>query len=271
MPLPSPSVPTFEDVIPSTGKKVRYRPFLVKEEKILLFVMEGEPELPLQVGGIPFDSLPQESKEELYKVHKEERENWEEKVRDTVKDVLKACIVSRVKLEDLANFDLEYLFLKIRSASAGEMIKLKVTCKDDGKTEVTAVINLEDVKVNKPEGHDNKIMLSDTLGLVMKYPGIKQFIDITLLNKSLDDTEELFGMIADCVDQVFDGEDVYEASDYKKSDILNFIEGMTQKQFEKLQDFFTTMPSLYHDFTVTNPNTGVESTYRLEGLQSFFG
>lgn len=271
MALPSPTVPTFEDTIPSTGRKVKYRPFLVKEEKLLLFTMESEPELPNQLGGIPFAQLPSETKDELYKIEAEERKEWENKVRETIKDILKACIVSRVKIEDLANFDLEYLFLKIRSASAGEVIKLKVVCKDDRETEVMTAINLEEVQVHKPEGHSNKIMLSDDLGLVMKYPGIKQFIDVTLLNKSLDDTQELFDMIADCVDQIFQGDEVWDAADTKKSEIVSFIEGMTQKQFEKLQDFFTSMPKLYHDFTVINPNTGVESTYRLEGLQSFFG
>lgn len=271
MALPIPLTPTFEDIIPSSGKKIKYRPFLVKEEKVLLFVMNSEPEIPQQLGGVPFSQLPEETKEELYKIDKQEREKWEHRVRDTVKDILKACIISRVNIEELANFDLEYLFLKIRSVSAGEVIKLKVICKDDGKTEVTTSINLEEVQVHKPEGHTNKIMLNDGLGMVMKYPGIKQFIDITLLNKSLDDTEDLFDMIADCVDQIFQGEEVWDASDTKKSEIIQFIESMTQKQFEKLQEFFTTMPSLYHDFTVVNPNTGVESTYRLEGLQSFFG
>lgn len=271
MPLPSPSVPTFETTIPSNGKKVKYRPFLVKEEKVLLFVMESQPELPDQVRGVLFSDLPEETKKEFNDIYKKDLVKWEEEVTNVVKDILKACIISRIKLEDLANFDLEYLFLKIRAASVGEEIKLRVTCRDDGETQVTATINIDDVEVHKPEKHSNKIMLSDDLGLIMKYPGFKQFVNITLLNNSLDDTNELFDLIADCVDQIFQGDEVWDASDTKKSEIVDFIEGMTQKQFEKLQDFFTNLPRLYHDFTVTNPNTGVESTYRLEGLQSFFG
>lgn len=271
MPLPSPTVPTFETTIPSSGKRVKYRPFLVKEEKVLLFVMESQPELPDQVGGILFNDLPEVTKKEFFNVFEEDMKRWEKEVEDAVRNILESCITTRIKLEELANFDLEYLFLRIRAASVGEDLKLRVTCKDDGETQVTALINLLDVKVHIPEEHTNKIMLEDNLGMIMKYPGFDQFLKITLLNKSLDDTEELFDLIADCVDQIFQGDDVWDASDTKKSEIVEFIEKMTQKQFEKLQEFFTKLPSLYHDFTVTNPNTGVESTYRLEGLQSFFG
>lgn len=271
MPLPSPSVPTFETTVPSTGKKIKYRPFLVKEEKVLLFVMESQPELPDQVGGILYKDLPEPARKEFEDIYSKDMEKWEADVRNAVKDILKATIISRVKIEDLANFDLEYLFLKIRAASVGEELKLRVTCRDDGETQVTTSINLDDVEVQKSEDHSNKIMLSDDLGLVMKYPGFKQFVDITLLEKSMNDTEELFDLLADCVDQIFEGDQVWESTDLKKSEIVEFIEKMTQKQFEKLQAFFTSLPRLYHDFKVTNPNTGVESTYRLEGLQSFFG
>lgn len=250
MPLPSPTVPTFEATIPSSGKKIKYRPFLVKEEKVLLFAMESEPD-----ENSSF----------------EERQEWEDKVRDVVKDILKSCIISKVDLEDLASFDLEYIFLRIRAVSSGEDIQLTVTCRDDGTTTVPVMINLMDVEVKKPEGHTNKIMLTDTMGMIMKYPSVNQFIDITLLNKSLDDTDELFEMIADCVDQVFEGEEVWDSSDLKKSEILTFIEKMTQKQFGELEKFFTTMPILSHEFKVTNPNTKVESVYKLEGLQNFFG
>jgi len=250
MALPSPSVPTYEGTIPSTGKKIKYRPFLVKEEKLLLLAMEGEPE-----PGSP----------------KKAWTDWEKEVKDTVRNLLKNCIQTRIKIEDLANFDLEYIFLQIRAVSSGEDINIKVTCRDDGETQVNVRINLLDVKVDKEENHTNKIMLSDDLGMVMKYPGIDQFVDITLLNKSMDNTEELFDMISRCVDQIFQGEEVWDAADTPQKEIIEFIEGMTQKQFEKLQEFFTTMPVLRHSFDVTNPNTGVTSTYTLEGLQSFFG
>ena len=148
---------------------------------------------------------------------------------------------------------------------------MKVTCQDDGQTQVTVDINIDDIQVTKPEGHDRKIMLNEDTGLVMKYPGFKQFVNITLLNDGLESTEDIFNLVADCIDQVFQGEEVWDAKDMKKSEIVAFLEGMTQQQFELVQQFFETMPSLKHDFKVINPNTGVESSYTLEGLQSFFG
>jgi hypothetical protein len=239
MPLPTLSVPTYEVALPSTGKKVKYRPFLVKEEKVLLLAMESE-----------------DAKE----------------IESAVKQTLNNCIQTRgIKVEQLATFDLEYLFLKIRGVSAGEDIKMKVTCQDDGQTQVTVDINIDDIQVTKPEGHDRKIMLTDDVGLMMKYPGFKQFVNITLLNDSLESTDDIFDLVADCVDQVFQGEEVWDAGEMKKSEIITFLESMTQQQFEMVQTFFETMPSLKHEFKVTNPNTGVESTYTLEGLQSFFG
>lgn len=271
MPLPSPSVPTYELDIPSTGKKIKYRPFLVKEEKLLLITMQAEPELPDQINGILFRDLPSEVRNEIVNEHNKEIKAWHKEVKDTVKNLLKNCILSRIKIEDLSNFDLEYIFLQIRAVSSGEDVNMRVTCRDDGETEVTVRINLAEVKVDKPENHTNKIMLSDDLGMIMKYPGLDQFVDITLLNKSIDDTEELFDMLASCVDQIFQGEEVWDSSDTPHKEIVEFIEGMTQKQFEKLQEFFTTMPVLRHSFDVTNPNTGVTNTYTIEGLQAFFG
>ena len=239
MPLPTLSVPTFEVELPSTGKKIKYRPFLVKEEKLLLLAMEGE----------------------------EEKE-----VDQAVRDILKACILTRgVKVENLASFDLEYLFLKIRGVSAGEDIKMKFTCQEDGETEVNVSINIDDIQVEKPEGHSNKIMITDDVGILMKYPGVDQFINITLLNKDLTSTEEVFELVAKCVDQVFEGEEVWDASEMKLQEVIDFLEGMTQQQFEKIQNFFETMPVLRHQLEVKNPNTGKVSVFTLEGLQSFFG
>ena len=239
MPLPTLSVPTFEVDLPSTGKRIKYRPFLVKEEKLLLLAMEGEDE---------------------------------KEVERAVRDILKACILTRgIKIENLASFDLEYLFLKIRGVSAGEDIKMKVTCQDDGVTEVNVSINIDDIEVQKPEGHTNKIMINDDVGIIMKYPGVDQFINLTLLNKDLTSTAEVFELVAKCVDQVFQEEEVWEASDMKLSEVVDFLEGMTQQQFEKIQNFFETMPVLKHQLEVTNPNTGKVSVFQLEGLQSFFG
>ena len=192
MPLPTLSVPTFEVDLPSTGKTIKYRPFLVKEEKLLLLAMEGDDE---------------------------------KEIEKSVKEILKACILTRgVKIENLATFDLEYLFLKIRGASAGEDIKMKVTCQDDGITEVDVTIAIDEIEVQKPEGHTNKIMLNDNVGIVMKYPGVDQFINITLLNKDLSSTEEVFELVAKCVDQVFEGEEVWDASEMKLSEVIEFIE-----------------------------------------------
>jgi len=239
MPLPTLSVPTYDVALPSTGKKIKYRPFLVKEEKVLLLAMESE-----------------DAKE----------------IETAVKQTLNNCIQTRgVKAESLASFDLEYLFLKIRAVSAGEEIKMKVTCQDDGETQVTVDISIDDIQVFKPEGHDRKIMLTDDVGIVMKYPGFKQFVNITLLNDNLDSTDDVFELVADCVDQIFEKEKVWDASDMKRSEVVAFLEGMTQNQFELVQTFFETMPSLKHEFKVINPKTEVESTYTLEGLQSFFG
>jgi len=239
MPLPSLSIPTYETELPSTGKKIKYRPFLVKEEKLLLLAMDSEEE---------------------------------KTIEDAVKDILKACIQTRgIKIENLATFDLEFLFLKIRSVSAGEEVKMKVTCQDDNETQVTVAINIDEVTVDKPENHSNKIMLQEDVGMIMKYPGINQFVNITLLNKDLATTEEVFTLVAKCVDQIFQGDEVWETSDMKLEEVVTFLEGMTQQQFEKVQEFFETMPILRHQFEVTNPNTGKVSVFTLEGLQSFFG
>lgn len=238
MPLPTLSVPTYELALPSTGKTIKYRPFLVKEEKILLLATESENE---------------------------------KEVETAVKSILKACIQTRgIKVESLASFDLEYLFLKIRGASAGEDIKMKVTCADDGVTTVDVKIDVDTIEVFKPEGHDRKIMLTDEVGVLMKYPGVDQFIEMTLLNKDLTSTDQIFELVAKCVEQVFQDEEVWDATDMKLKEIVEFLEGMTQQQFEKIQTFFETMPVLRHELKVINPNTGVESTYTLEGLQSFF-
>jgi hypothetical protein len=238
MPLPKPTVPTYELELPSTGKKIKYRPFLVKEEKILLLAMESEDE---------------------------------KEITNAVKDILKNCIISRIKIEDLATFDLEYLFLRIRAASAGEEVSMKVTCYDDNQTVVDVTINLNDIEVYKPEGHTNKIMVDDSIGIVMKYPGMDKFINLTLLEKELETTDEVFDMLSDCIDQIFQGDEVWDSSSTSKKEMINFIESFTQHQFEKIQNFFDTMPILRHEFKVINPNTGVESKYTLEGLQSFFG
>ncbi len=236
MALPKLGYPTFELELPSTGKTIRYRPFLVKEEKVLLLALESKDE---------------------------------KQITSAVKDLIKNCVTSRIKVETLPSFDLEYLFLKIRAASIGETITLSVTCQDDDKTVVDHVIDINQVEVFKPEGHDRKIMFDEEAGIIMQYPSMKQFVDREFLQKEMQ-TEEVYGFIADSIEQIFQGQDVYDSSTTSKKEFREFVDGLTTKQFEKIQKFYATAPKLQHKFTVTNPNTGVESEFTIEGLQSFF-
>jgi len=238
MALPRPPVPTYELELPSNGKTIKYRPFLVSEEKILLMAMESEDE---------------------------------KQITNAVKDIVKACVMTRgIKIEELASFDIEYLFLNIRGKSVGEEVQMKITCTDDNETEVDYTLDLSTVEVQKDPTHTNKIMLDDTTGIVMKYPGMEQFIQTQIMMKSLN-AEEVFDIIVDSVHQIFSGEDVFEAKTTPKKEIEEWLGGMTSKQFEKVKDFFATMPRLSHTFKITNPNTGVESDYTIEGLVNFFG
>lgn len=237
MALPTIDLPTYELEVPSTGKTIKYRPFLVKEEKVLL--------LALETGD-------------------------EKGIEQAVKNLLKGCIISRLKLESLATFDLEYIFLKIRAASVGEIVEMEVTCLDDNETKVTYNLNLNDVEVSFPEGHSNKIMLTDDTGVIMKYPGFDRFVEASVSGRELT-TEDVFDIIAESIDQIFQGEDVYDSSTTTKKEFREFVENMTTSQFEEMQKFFESAPKLSHKFVVTNPNTGITSTYTIEGLQNFFG
>ena len=236
MALPTMDLPTYELEIPSTKKKIKYRPFLVKEEKVLLLALESEDE---------------------------------KNIKNAVVGLLKACIQSRVKVENLATFDLEYIFLNIRAVSVGEIVEMNVTCQDDDETQVRYNLNLTDVNVIFPEGHTNKIMLTDTTGVVMKYPSIDGFVQgqFSGVGKDFD----VIDAVAASIDQIFQGEDVYDESTTTKKEFVQFVESLTNEQLEKIQAFFETSPRLEHTFKVPNPNTGVESEYTLRGLQSFFG
>jgi len=237
MALPQVALPTYELTVPSSGKKLKFRPFVVKEEKLLLLALESKDE---------------------------------KNIEDAVKQLLKGCILSRVKIDDLPIFDLEFIFLQIRAVSVGEIIEMNVTCKDDNETKVKYNLNLAEVKVNFPEGHSKKIELSKKMGIVMKYPSMKEFIKTSIIGSALD-TDNVLEVIAGCIDQIYDGEDVYDSSTTTKKEFIEFVEGLTNTQFEKLQEFFETAPSLSHTFSVTNPNTGKESEFIIEGLASFFG
>jgi len=237
MALPQVVLPTYELEIPSNGKKIKYRPFVVKEEKLLLLALESH-----------------DSKQ----------------IENAVKQLLKGCIQTRVKIEDLAIFDLEYIFLQIRAVSVGEIVEMKVTCKDDNTTKVQYNLNLSEVNVIKPEGHSNKIMLSDDMGVIMKYPQWNDFIIGSVMGQS-PSAEGIVEIIAECVDQIFDGEDVYDSSTTSKKEFVQFVENITNAQFEKIQEFFQSCPRLEHKFTVINPNTGEPSEFVLTGLSNFFG
>ena len=236
MALPKLGYPTYELELPSTGKTIKYRPFLVKEEKVLLLALDSKDE---------------------------------KQVINAVKDLIKNCVTTRIKVDTLPSFDLEYLFLKIRGASIGENIILTVTCLDDNETQVEANINIDEVEVFKPEGHDKKIMFDDKTGIVMKYPSMKEFVEREFLQKEMK-TEEVYDYIADSIDQIFDDEEVYDSSTTTKKEFRSFVDSLTTKQFEKIQKFYETSPKLSHTFKVVNPKTGKESSYTIEGLQSFF-
>ena len=235
MALPTMDLPTYELVVPSNKKKIKFRPFLVKEEKVLLMALETDDE---------------------------------KNIKTAVFELLKACISTRIKLESLASFDLEYIFLNIRAVSVGEIVQMNVTCQDDNETQVRYNLNLTDVNVIFPEGHDNKIMLTEETGVIMKYPSFDGFIQGQFAqNKEFD----VINVIAESIDQIFQGEEVYDESTTSKKEFVQFVESLTSPQLEKIQIFFETAPRLEHSFKVTNPNTGKESEYSLRGLQSFFG
>ena len=237
MALPTMDLPTHELEIPSNKKKIKFRPFLVKEEKVLLLALESDDE---------------------------------KNIRNSVLNLLKSCISTRIKLENLATFDLEYIFLNIRAVSIGEVVEISVTCQDDEKTQVKYSLNLTDVQVNFPDGHSNKIMLTDDTGVMMKYPSFDRFVENQFAQKEINE-DTVIEIIAESIDQIFQGEEVFDSSTTTPKEFVQFVESLTNAQLEKLQKFFETSPRLEHKFKVKNPNTDVESDYTISGLQAFFG
>ena len=239
MPLPTISTPTYELTLPSSNRKIKYRPFLVKEEKILIIAMET-----------------QDTKQ----------------IARAVKDVLSKCILTKgIKVEKLATFDIEYLFLNIRGKSVGEQIEVMVTCPDDEKTQVPMSINIDDIKIQKEKDHSTDISLDDTYTLRMKYPSLSEFIKNnfdSMTDMKVDDT---FDLIASCIDQVYSEEESWASEECTKKELTTFVESLNSGQFKKVEKFFETMPKLSHTVKVTNPNTEVESEIKIEGLQNFFG
>lgn len=236
MPLPKLVVPEYELELPSSKETVKYRPFLVKEEKLLLTAM--------QLGE-------------------------EKDMMNAVKTIIKNCTNLKTRVDSLATFDIEYLFLKIRSKSIGEVSKIMVTCPDDDETQVEVEIDLESIEVTWPENHSNKIELTDDVGLIMRYPSLDTFVKLNFTGEDIT-VDNIFDLSVSCIDQVYEGDEVQDIKTYTKKEILEFLESMKSDQFMKLQDFFANMPKLEHDIEVENPNTGVKSTVKLEGLGSFF-
>ena len=239
MPLPTISTPTYELVLPSSNRKIKYRPFLVKEEKILILAMES-----------------QDTKQ----------------IARSVKDVISHCILSKgIKVEKLATFDIEYLFLNIRGKSVGEDIEVMVTCPDDNKTQVPMSINVDTIKVHIDEEHSKDIVLDDVYTLRMKYPSLNEFIKTNFDNVDNMKVDDTFDLIASCIDQVYSEEESWASEECTKKELTTFVESLNSGQFKKVEKFFETMPKLSHTVKVINPNTEVESEIKIEGLQNFFG
>ena len=240
MPLPKISTPTYELELPSSGKKIKYRPFLVREEKILILALESENA---------------------------------DQITSAIKTTLKDCIQTRgVRIDELPTFDIEYIFLNVRGKSVGESIDLVVTCPDDGETTVPVKVYIDEIVVQKDPKHSTDINLDGNLTLRMKYPSLNQFIQNNFDFSDEESTlEKSFEVIASCIDMIFDADECWSASDCTKKELLSWLDGLNSSQFKEIEEFFSTMPKLSHTFKVTNPNTEVESEVTLEGLSSFFG
>ena len=241
MPLPTVATPTYELKLPSSNKKIKYRPFLVKEEKVLIIALESKSQT---------------------------------EITNAVKDVLKQCILTKdVNVDSLPTFDIEYIFLNIRAKSIGEAIKVRVKCPDDGETEVPVTVYVDEIKVVKSKEHKTDIVLDDNMTLRMKYPSINQFIE-TNFDTNEDPKESVnktFKIISECIDTIYTQEDAWDAKDYTPEERVEFVEQLNSNQYKEVEKFFSTMPKLSHKLEITNPNTKKKSTVVLEGLADFFG
>jgi len=239
MPLPKIATPTYELELPSTGKSIKYRPFLVKEEKVLVIALESE-----------------DTKQ----------------ITNAIKAVLKNCVLTKgIKVETLPTFDIEFLFLNIRGKSVGEEIEVNIICPDDGETNVPVFIDLDSIQVNKDDDHTNQIKLDDDLMMEMKYPSLEQFIKNNFDFDEKNAMDQSFDLIATCIDKIYNEDEVWATADCTKKEVKEFLESMNSSQFKEIEKFFETMPKLKHTIEVTNPNTKVTSEVVLEGLASFFG
>jgi hypothetical protein len=245
MPLPKIITSQYELILPSTEKTIKYRPFIVKEEKILLEAVESKSET---------------------------------QIINAIKQILKGCIITKgIKVEELPSFDIEYIFLNVRAKSAGENLDLIITCGDDGETKVPVTVFIDEIKVQKDPEHTKDIVLQDNLILRMKYPSLKQFVESSFVfekseekESTVDNINKSFKIIASCMDVVFNSEESFAASDCTEKELFDYLDSLTNQQFKKIENFFDTMPVLSHTVVVTNPKTKVENTVVLTGLTSFF-
>ena len=239
MPLPKIATPTYELELPSTGKSIKYRPFLVKEEKVLVIALESE-----------------DTKQ----------------ITNAIKAVLKNCVLTKgIKVENLPTFDIEYLFLNIRGKSVGEELEVNIVCPDDGETNVPVFIDLDSIQVERSDDHTNQIKLDDDLMMEMKYPSLEQFIKNNFDFQEGNQMDQSFELIATCIDKIYNEDEVWATADCTKKEVKEFLESMNSSQFKEIEKFFESMPKLKHTIEVTNPNTKVTSEVVLEGLASFFG
>ena len=240
MPLPKIATPSYELELPSTGQIITYRPFLVKEEKLLVIALESE-----------------DTKQ----------------ITNAIKAVIRACVLTKgIKVETLPTFDIEYLFLNIRGKSVGEDLDVKLICPDDNETEVDVTISLDDIQIQKPEGHSNQIKLDNNLMMELKYPSLNEFIknNFDPNDTSKNPMDQSFDLIGSCINKIYNQDEVWVAADCSKKEINDFLDSMNSNQFKEVEKFFETMPKLSHTVKVTNPKTKVESDVVLEGLASFF-
>ena len=239
MPLPKIATPTYELELPSTGKPINYRPFLVKEEKLLVLALESEDN---------------------------------KQITTAIKTVIKSCISTKgIKVETLPTFDIEYLFLNIRGKSVGEELEVNIICPDDETTEVSVTIDLDDIQIQKVDDHTNRIQIDSNIMMEMKYPSLDQFIKNNFDFKEGSQMDQSFDLIASCIDKIYTEDEVWSTADCTKKEVKEFLESMNSSQFKDIEIFFETMPKLKHTIKVKNPKTKVESEVVLEGLASFFG
>ena len=238
MPLPKIATPIYELELPSTEQTIQYRPFLVKEEKVLVIALESE-----------------DTKQ----------------ITTAIKSVIKNCILTRgIKVENLPTFDIEYLFLNIRGKSVGEEIEVNLICPDDEETQVSVMINLDDINVQKNEEHTNQIKVDKSIMMEMRYPSLEQFIKSNFDFNDKSAMDQSFDLISSCIDKIYTEDDIWIAADCTKKEVTDFLESMNSSQFKDIEKFFETMPKLSHTVQVTNPKTKVKSDIVLEGLSSFF-